>query len=89
MLVLAPQFSGAFEWHSTWDNTWGYSMMSPEDRRWHEEQVRKLKKVADYEAYIKDHNRVIQSRIDDQFITPKRSVPPDLCWYLKYEGLIQ
>lgn len=68
---------------------WGYSIMSPEDRRWHEEQVRNLKTVADCDAYMKEHNRVIQQRIGNQFIKPKRPVPPDLCWYLKNEGLIQ
>ena len=89
MLILAPQFSAAFEWHSTWDNTWGYSIMSPEDRSWHEQHVRDLKTVTDCDAYIKGHNRLIQQRIDDQFIKPKRPVPPDLCWHLKHEGLIQ
>lgn len=89
MLILAPQFSAAFEWHSIWDNTWGYYMMSPEHRRWHEEHVRNLKTVADCDAYIKGHNRLIQQRIDDQSIKPKRPVPPDLCGDLKNKGLIQ
>ncbi|MGH8652688.1 MAG: hypothetical protein ACREYE_11210 [Gammaproteobacteria bacterium] len=89
MLILAPQFSAAFEWQSTWDNTWGYSSMPPEDRKWHEQQVRNFKTVADCEAYIKDHNRLIQQRIDDQNFRPTRPVPPDLCWDLKNQGLIQ
>lgn len=38
------------------------------------------------EAYIKHLNRVIQERIDNRQIKPKRPTPVDLCGQLKAEG---
>jgi hypothetical protein len=89
IVSLTASSTLAFEWRSIWENTWGYYLMSSKERKDHERAVRNLKTMAECEAYIKHLNRVIQERIDNRQIKPKRPIPVDLCGQLKAEGKIE
>jgi hypothetical protein len=78
----------AIEWQSTWENTWGYTMMSPKERSYFESEIRNVKTMQECAEVLKHHNIVIQQRIDDWGVTPRRAQPVDTCGALHAQGLL-
>ena len=75
-------------WRFGPDNTRGWSMMTPEERNEHRQKMLGVGTVAECQAVLEEHRKLIEERAKERGLAPPPGPRTDMCERMKARGRI-
>lgn len=85
LLIVSPASAHQWCWTCAEDNTYGWQMMTPEERKQHQSKLQSFKEYDACKEYIYDHHKKMDERAKDKGVElPLMTLNP--CAAMKARG---
>jgi hypothetical protein len=90
-MTIAPAFAGkGSPWAANQGNTWGWQLMTPQERIEHQTKMRSFKTYDECKAYQEEHHKLMETRAKEKGVTlPAWKSGPYGCENMKARGFIK